>query len=108
MGMDELKIQDQMRKRRNKNEPVEPADWGGVSPTALVSAISAITHKGGAVRFGYTRDGGAYAVGVYYGGEYFTDYLRPYEDIDGYLDDLRDTFESAQPAPVPHGNKRTR
>lgn len=106
MGMDEVTIQKQMEKRRSKNGPVEVADWGGVTPDTLIRAISIVSSRGGALRFGYTRDGGAYAVGVYYGGEYFTDYIRPYESIDNYLDDLRSTFESADIVVESRGNKR--
>ena len=40
---------------------------------------------GGAIRFGYTRDGGAYAVGLYYGGETCTEYIRPGEDVEQAL-----------------------
>lgn len=86
------------------------ADWGGVDAKKLVNAIQKAASKGGALRFGYTRDGGAYAVGVYAGGEYFTDYIRPGEDIDSYLEGIAESFEEYQPdtsaPPMRRGNKR--
>ena len=66
----------------------EPADWSGVEPALLAAVIVAITHAGGAVRFGYTSDGGAYAVGIYGDGEPHTEYIRPSEDIADALKEL--------------------
>ena len=68
------------------------ADWGTVDPKILVKCIEVASKKGGALRLGYTRDGGAYAIGVYAGANYFTDYVRPTEDIDEYLTDLTESF----------------
>lgn len=69
------------------------ADWGSVDAKMLVHLIETASRKGGALRLGYTRDGGAYAIGVYAGPNYFTDYVRPEEDIDEYLELLTDRFE---------------
>jgi len=68
------------------------ADWGSVDAELLRYAVAAVSVAGGAVRFGYTRDGGAYAIGVYDNGESDTDYVRPGEDINGYLRALGDDF----------------
>lgn len=75
----------------------ETADWGSCDAALLVNAIQKAAKKGGALRFGYTRDGGAYAVGVYAGGDYFTDYIRPSEDIDAYLREIAGAFEEYTP-----------
>jgi hypothetical protein len=52
---------------------------------ALAKAIAAVTQHGFAIRFGYTRDLGAYAVGVIGDGDPYTEFIRPTEDIDAFL-----------------------
>jgi hypothetical protein len=90
MGDQKLNRKDRKKASQNGDRRVrragsEVADWAGVAPEALFSALEAVTARGGALRFGYTSDGGAYAVGVYGDGEPYTDYIRPTEDIDEYL-----------------------
>ena len=96
------------------NEPISPvqgfkrpragkvasnvADWTIVDPKRFVELVAVASAKGAALRFGYTRDGGAYSVGVYVGGDYFTDYLRPDEDIDEYVKALLESFGMYIPA----------
>jgi len=48
---------------------------------ALMGLIQAFAEKGGAVRIGLTRDGGALALGMYLEDDYTTEYVRPQEDI---------------------------
>jgi hypothetical protein len=90
--------------------PTGNADWTGCNADTLVQLIATASKKGGALRFGYTRDGGAYAIGVYCGQEYFTDYIRPGESIDDYLNTLLRSFDDWEPTtganPKPAGNKR--
>lgn len=74
------------------NNAGSTADWASVDPSLMLYAVAAVAARGGAVRFGYTRDGGAYAVGVYDNGDNETDYIRPSEDINGYLRALGDDF----------------
>jgi hypothetical protein len=71
--------------RRSKQHVVTPADWGGVSAELLREAIQAITQHGAAIRFGYTRDMGAYAIGFYENGSSETEYVPPSEDMDLWL-----------------------
>lgn len=63
----------------------EPADWATQRADVILALITAVSTTGGAVRFGYTRDGGAYAVGFYGDGEPYTEYIRPNEDVDAAL-----------------------
>lgn len=105
MGRDKRETEQQtFRKPRTSANVSEVADWGSVNAEKLVRTIATASKQGGAVRLGYTRDGGAYAIGVYAGSNYFTDYVRPTEDIEGYLDDLTKSFEdyegSEDSAPV--------
>lgn len=72
----------------------EKADWSKASADLIHACICAVTRQGGALRFGYTSDGGAYAVGVYGDGAPFTDYLKPGEDVDAYLEDMLRAYQT--------------
>jgi len=54
-------------KRRYGGAPVESgsADWATVGAENILECIIAAVEVGGALRFGTTSDGGAYALGVY-------------------------------------------
>jgi hypothetical protein len=85
--------------RRPKDRAVAEgiADWENANAELLRKLIATAGRKHSALRFGYTRDGGAYSVGVYAGTEYFTDYIRPSEEIDLYLQELLESFEEFVP-----------
>lgn len=68
------------------------ADWIAVDPVLLQQAIAAWASQDGALRFGYTRDGGAFSIGVYGDGEPHTEYFGPNDDVEGFL---RDIIEAA-------------
>lgn len=78
-------------RRRNRGS-VDSADWKEASPDKIAKAIVAICSHGYAVRFGYTKDGGAFAIGFLGDGEPFTEFIRPTEDIDLYLDSLAENY----------------
>jgi len=85
-------------RRRNRGNG-EAADWGSASPQKVMEAIQAVTKNGFAIRFGYTRDGGAYSIGIVGDGDPFTEYVRPTEDIDLYLEGLTlDYQDGSRPA----------
>lgn len=71
-----------------------PADWAAADAATIQRAIERAAIVGGALRFGYSRDGGAYAIGIYGDGEPYTEFVRPSEDIDGVLVDIIEMFES--------------
>lgn len=80
-------------RRTRRNRPTgETADWGTVDPHMLLYAVAAIAARGGALRLGYTRDGGAYSVGIYGDGEPYTEYIRPSEDVNDVLRGIGDDF----------------
>lgn len=69
----------QQRGRRAANSGgfnLRGQDW-----RAIAAAIVAFAEAGGALRIGLTRDGGACAVGCYFGDDYATEYIRPNEDF---------------------------
>lgn len=75
-------------KRRVSTKQFSSADWQSADPELIRAAIAVVTYRGGALRFGYTSDGGAYSVGVYGDGKPYTEYIRPHEDVDHFLREL--------------------
>lgn len=71
------------------------ADWSGVDGPKLLQAVAAIAVTGGAIRLGYTRDGGAYALGIYGDGDPYTVYATPDEGVEGILDDIIEKYGKA-------------
>jgi hypothetical protein len=91
---------DNVRPARGAVFSREPANWENVPADAIRDCIVQIGNIGGAVRFGYSRDGGAYSIGVYgLDTKPFTDYLRPGDDVQAYLDSLADTARRSAPPP---------
>lgn len=76
------------RAARKQGHTRGAANWGDVNGENLTNAVAWCAACGGALRLGYTRDGGAYAIGIYLDGESETEYVRPDEDIDQWLIDL--------------------
>lgn len=84
------------------------ADWASANAEIFLGLVAIASQKGAAIRFGYTRDGGAYSIGLYVGGDYFTDYLRPEEDLDEYIRELTESFREFDPAVSdPPGKRKT-
>lgn len=69
------------RGRRRSNS--DPANFLSSDYAAILGLMASFADAGGAVRYGYTRDGGAYALGIYLGDDYSTEYIRPNEDFTG-------------------------
>jgi len=86
------KPQQRSNRRRNRGTN-STAEWGDANAEKVLACISAIARNGFAIRFGYTRDGGAFAIGVVGDGDPYTEYVRPNEDIDLYLDGLLLDYE---------------
>ena len=73
------------RDKRRARGATTPADWGSADAAKLLKLVEVVTHDGGAIRFGYTRDMGAYAIGFYEDGECQTEYVKPSEDLDEWI-----------------------
>lgn len=69
-------------------------DWSHVPPSEIAELIGLVTSRGGAIRFGYSRDGQAGSVGIYYGNDRDTVYLRPNEDFSEGTGVITRAFES--------------
>ena len=68
------------------------ADWAGVDSDTLRKCVAAVCITGDAIRLGYTRDGGAYAVALLHNGESTTEYISPNDDIEEYLKGLTSDY----------------
>ena len=68
------------------------ADWDGADPTKVLRLVCVVGLQGGAVRYGYTRDGGAYSIGLYMGDKSKTIYCNEAEGINGTLEELIEYF----------------
>jgi hypothetical protein len=82
------KHRDPVEKSRRTYRQTEPADWAVVDMAILLKLIVNVTGCGGAVRFGYTSDGGAYAIGFYDQDDKWTEYIRPNEDVNEVISEL--------------------
>jgi len=80
------------RRVKLPNAEGQPVSWRNVTPGVLADVLTTVAIAGGALRLGYTRDGGAYAVGVYGDGDPYTLYCSPHESIDDLLRAIRDGF----------------
>jgi hypothetical protein len=69
------------------------ADWQNASPDRMQLLVCRVGAEGGAVRFGYTRDGGAYSIGIYLGDKSKTYYCNEKEGIDEKLTELALHFD---------------
>lgn len=88
---------DRTRRRRGRHSG-EPADWAMQDPLSIQALIVAVTSAGGAVRFGYTRQGDAYAVGFLGDGDPYTEFLRPTDDIQRWLVETTAAWNGEAPA----------
>jgi hypothetical protein len=78
------------RRRRSKTHE---ADWGDANAELLQGVIALVCTDGRAIRFGYSRDGGAFAIGVYGDGKPYTEFLPGTQDVDEWLEGFRLDFE---------------
>jgi len=87
---------EQIRLRRlaRSNGNTEPADWGGVDGKMLARAIASVTNAGFGITLSLTKDGGAYAIRCLGNDSFESEYVRPTEDINLYLENLAFDFEA--------------
>lgn len=70
------------------------ADWAKADANLVLRAITSAALQHGALRFGYTSDGGAYSIGIYGDGDPYTEYVRPSENLDEILMAIIELFDS--------------
>jgi len=78
-----------LAERRNEHRSRGKVDFVQLQSAELFALTSYIIEVGGAIRIGSTRDGGAYAIGIYGFGEPFTEYCGAAESFPDFCDQLR-------------------
>lgn len=86
------------KRRRQSRGSINPADWASINPDIIQRAIATVGRSGGAIRFGYTRDGGSYAIGILGDGDPYTEYLRPTDDVEAYFEQLIEDWAEGAPS----------
>lgn len=75
------------RKSRRERAKVT-ADWATVDAETIGRFVQEMMGENRAVRLGYTRDSGAYAIGVYGNDAPYTEYIRPQGDVVAELEEI--------------------
>lgn len=86
-------INDRDRKRQFRQKASSNADWQQVDAATIQRCIATVAKTGGALRFGYSRDGGVFAVGVLGDGQPYTLWERDPEVMSETLQELCQHFE---------------
>lgn len=94
MGIEKnKKLEDRdKRRRRTTTHSATKADWAEADPGLIQQALVSVSRQDGALQFGYSRDGGAYAVRIYEGGQGTSEYIAPGDDINAYLRGIIEDF----------------
>jgi hypothetical protein len=79
-------------KRNGENSTQGRADYSTATPGWIVAAIVAVTNAGGAIQFGYSRDGGVYTIVILLDGEIEKNYVKQSEGIDQFCEELHAAF----------------
>lgn len=100
MGAMQRKLEEQKSKKKGRRYQDTENLWQGVtwrelSGEIIVETMDVVSSAGGALRFGYTRGGGALSLGVYGDGdEPYTLYGNNAGDMENHLKGLQDVFEA--------------
>lgn len=94
----ELKNAKRGRGRKTSRRSKVKADWSKVNAEALYYLILIVIRFDGAVRFGCSRDGCQYSIGVYGDGEPWTEYLDGSKDVSEWLGEIIADYEKSDGA----------
>jgi len=98
---EQIEKQDAAKQRRAAAKSLPPdkrkggtvADWANAEPELVLQLVCSVGREGGAVRLGYTKDGGAYSIGIYLGADSKTYYCNEAEGINDKVRELKEYFE---------------
>lgn len=107
-AMGDKKLDDRDKKRRFRGKSQSSADWTGVDAAIVCRAIASVARTGGALRFGYSRDGGVFAIGVLGDGEPYTLWERDAEQVNITLKELSEHFDDMEIEPEPSAKAKKR
>lgn len=93
---EQIEQRDRAAQKRQASKDLPPttskgsgtADWEGANPLLVLRLVCVVGVDGGAVRYGYTRDGGAYSIGIYLGEKSKTYYCNETDGINELLAEL--------------------
>jgi len=88
---DRIESRQRDERRRNRHHG-DVADYANVSATALHHAITNLTAANCAIQFGYTKDGSTFVIRIVGDGEPYNEFVRPSEDMDGFLTALASDY----------------
>lgn len=95
MGINDRKLDEkdnrrakQKEARSRRTQQGEGASWDTCDWLCIVALVKALGEGGGALRLGTTRDGNAFAFGVYLNDDYATEYIRPAENFEVALGEI--------------------
>lgn len=94
-----MSLDDEVKNRKKQKRKVDLSgklaiiDYAGVDAELLLRTIARVAARNGALRFGYSRDGTQYAVGVYGDGDPYTLWSQSYEELDRLLAAIGDGFD---------------
>lgn len=93
------KQRDQKRDQRAAERAQRTSvDILGIDGDNFLKCLEAACSIGGALRLGLSRDGGAYAVGIYGDGDPYTEYVGAGEDVNQYFANLTEYFHELRDA----------
>ena len=75
-----------------RNAKTEQPDWARINMDLIQAAIAVVTKDDGALQFGLSRDGGAYAVRLYSGGSGESSYFHSDAEVTQHLNDIWEAF----------------
>jgi len=92
---DEKRYNKRQRAKEQRSRRASAAgtvDWNSFPWLEAATLVEALAREGGALRLGQTRDGGAWALGVYLGDDYATEYVKPQEDTQVALAEIAEAW----------------
>jgi len=84
--------EDKRVRRQYERAQRSAVDILGINGDIFLKCLEVVCSHEGALRVGLSRDGGAYAIGIYGDGDPYTEYVGAGEDINEYLATLAEYF----------------
>lgn len=80
------------KKRRYSEQSTSTCDWGEASAEQIADLVTIVTATGCAIRFGYSRDRGAFAIGIIGDGDPYTVWAHGLDQLDIKIHSLMVAF----------------
>lgn len=78
--------------RGRRKSAGQTLEWHTFAWNDFAYLAVALAAQGGAIRLGVTRDGGAWALGIYLGDDYATEYIKPNEDTGDAIAEIAEAW----------------